>query len=145
MEPNLQLGILMNKLMFIIILFCFIISCSLFDDPLFEYDYIININNHIVDSLVIDNPGLYEVLINSNAPVDIIFYNSYEGIDDYKNDELYSQNIYQPLFYQNATFINDEVFIYDETMIYYVIDNSDFLSYPESNAEVNIKIYFKEE
>ncbi len=135
----------MTKLTFVIILFCFISACSLLNDPLFEYDYVININNYVVDSLIIDNPGLYEIAINTNSPIDIIFYNSYEGIDDFKNDELYSQNIYQPLFYQNVTFINDEIFIYDETVLYFVIDNSGFLSYPESDAEINIKVYFKEE
>ncbi len=121
-------------------------GCTLFLEPLVENEYDTAENNYIIDSLIIDSPGLYQFVISSSNYIDIIFFNDYSGIEYFKDEQIYSQTIMYPLFFRNMLFADQEVFIHvSGSTLYYVIDNTDILTKSYGDADVNVKVYLKEE
>lgn len=135
-----------NSILMISLTLIIVSGCYLFDDPIIELDYQIASGEYSADSLYIDSAGLYEIVVNASVSVDIIFFSSREAIDDFSRGNVYSQNIMYPLFFENTVYEDEEVFIYNENAyIFYIIDNTGFLTSPEDDAEVSLKIYLKEE
>lgn len=137
----------MNRALIALIIFLVSASgCYLLNDPLDEMDYNIGKGSYKADSLLIDSAGLYEFVINASSAVDIMFFSSYDAIGQFEDGKLYSQYIIYPLFFEGTVYEDEEVFIYDEGIyLYFIIDNTDFLTSSEDDAEVSMKVYLKEE
>ena len=135
----------MNKLLFLFLLILFL-SCTLFQTSLMEYSDSIEISNMYIDSVIIDSAGYYQFEYYSDYNMDIIFFNTHEGMDLFiNNDELYSEYVYYPLIFINTTYFLQDVFIYEPKTLYFIIDNSYNLTDPEEESNFTLKVFLKEE
>lgn len=136
----------MNRAFIALAILLYASGCYLLNEPLNEMDYTVGRGSYRADSMLIDSAGLYEFVINASSAVDIIFLSSSEAIGQFEEGELYSQYILYPLFFEGTVYEDEEVFIYDEGIyIYFIIDNTDFLTSSVDDSELSMKVYLKEE
>ncbi len=136
----------MNKNFFIIIFLFIIISCTLFETPIIEYSDFIKESSIYIDSMIIDSTGYYQIEYYSDYNMDVIFFDDYEGIELFTDsNELYSEMVFFPLMFTNTHYFLQDVFIYEKKTLYFIIDNSYNLTYPEDASNFTLKVFKKEE
>ena len=133
----------MKNKAFIFILFILILtSCSLFEKSIIRKNEILASGDFYADSLTFTEATTYSIYLSSDYSLDIFFFEDRDGFGLFADSGLlYSEYIYQPLSYENKTYI-DEVFQIFEAnkKIYFVIDNRDYISSSDGNAMYTIEI-----
>lgn len=140
----------MSNRQYIVIILVFIASvsaCSMFDKPVYEFEAEAAYNEMAVDSVLIEEPGLYEFRFYSDARTDVIFFSMRQGMELFADSGLlYSEAVFYPLLKESTDYFYEQAFIYDDSRtLYFIVDNTGYLSSPVASASYDIEIYKQEE
>lgn len=121
-------------------------GCSLLDKPVIEIEDTVAYNETESDSIIIEEPGLYEFRFYSDYPADVIFFSRREGMELFLDSGmLYSEAVFQSMVRESVDYFYEQAFIFDEIKLYFVIDNTSLISAPEAAVSYDIEIYKQEE
>ncbi len=131
----------------VIIVIMMLSCCSIFDKPVYEFEADVAYNDMDVDSDLIEEAGLYEFRFYSDARLDVMFFSMREGMTLFADSGLlYSEALFYPLFRESTDYFYEQAFIYDDARtLYFIVDNTGYLSGPVSSASYDIEIYKQEE
>ncbi|MDD3804493.1 MAG: hypothetical protein PHW02_08955 [bacterium] len=131
----------MARFFFILIVLAFS-SCSLFAPSVLQRSEILGSGSAYSDSIILDESGAYTIYLSSDYALDVFFFDSKTGFDLFRNEGLlYSEYIYYPLSFANATYIDDVFNTFEEnTKLYFVIDNTNAVTSSKGNAYYTIEI-----
>jgi len=132
----------MKKIISFVFLALSLLSCTLFDTPLYEKSASVLSGGFYADSFLIEEKGVYSVEFSSDYNADMICFIDRAGMELFADSGLlYSEKMFFPLVFENS-FYEYEDFYTNEDMkyIYYVIDNRDFITIPSGNINFTLKI-----